>query len=111
MAGIGNLSGLNSCRAQAAGGSSQPPAAASGELAKLETQLSDWVHCPSSKTSAGKAKIAEITDKIDGIKVKVKKAEDDKARSPTSIEATQPARPAAQNLRFDGQGVWLSMQA
>ena len=79
MAGIDHLGGNNSQYGKA-GDSVPRSAAAGGELAKLESQLSDWVHCPSSKTSAGKAKIAEITDKIDAIKVSVKKAEDNKVQ-------------------------------
>ena len=74
-----------------------PPATASADLAKLQSQLSDWVHCPSSKTSAGKAKIAEITDRIDAIKAKVEKSDVEKI--------------APHGLRLDGLGAWVNEQA
>lgn len=83
---------------------------ASGELAKYESQLSDWVHCPSCKTSTGKAKIAEITAKIDAIKAEMKKVDDaKKSASVTNQESAQQV--VAQGLRFDGQGAWVSTQA
>jgi hypothetical protein len=81
----------------------------SGELAKCESQLSDWVNCPSSKTSAGKAKIAEITGKIQTIKAQMKKAEDAKAVPAAQTHAVPV--PLAQALRFDGIGSWLDMHA
>lgn len=109
MPSIANLSDFASTHVRAES-TSQRPANASGELAKLESQLSDWVHCPSGETSAGKAKIAEITDKIDAIEVKVKTADEAKVASARS-EADQPQRSAAQSLRFDGQGAWLNVQA
>ncbi len=92
---IGSLDGTTTTSSAA---SSQPPATASADLAKLESQLSDWVHCPSSKTSTGKAKIAEITDKIDAIKAKVEKAD---------VEKIAPQ----QGLRLDGLGAWVNESA
>jgi len=95
---------------QAHGGSPSPrPAASSGELAKLEVQLSDWVHCPSSKTSAGKAKIAEISDKISAIKTSMKSADEQKAASASEAERLQ--KTSEPGLRLDGQGGWLNLQA
>lgn len=85
----------------------RPPAAAGGELAKLEIQLSDWIHCPSCKTPAGKAKIAELTDKIDVIKAQVKAAEDAKATALRGNEAME----SSQAVRFDGLGSWLNERA
>jgi hypothetical protein len=38
-------------------------------------QQSDWVHCASSETPEGKAKIAEISDKISAIKRQMQSAE------------------------------------
>lgn len=37
-------------------------------LAQYEIQLSDWENCPSCKTPEGKAKIAELSSKVDEIK-------------------------------------------
>ena len=87
------------------------PANASAELAKYESQLSDWVHCASSKTSAGKAKIAEITDKIESIKAQVKRAEDAKP-SPRNQPAEAVAAKVPQRLlRLDQLGTWLDVRA
>jgi len=82
---------------------------ASGELAKCESQLSDWVHCPSSKTSAGKAKIAEIAGKIEAIKAQIKKAED--TMSVASAVSYAPPAKAVEQLRFDGLGSLMNAQA
>ena len=83
---------------------------ATGELAKYESQLSDWVHCPSCKTSAGKAKIAEITAKIDAIKAEMKKVDD--AKKSASATNQEPAQHSvAKSLRFDSRGTWVSTQA
>ena len=100
---IGSLDGTSTAAVSGAvsAASSQPPATASADLAKLESQLSDWVHCPSSKTSAAKAKIAEITDKIDAIKAKVEKSDVEKIAPPQQ----------QQTLRLDGLGAWLNEQA
>jgi hypothetical protein len=38
------------------------------KLARYQTQLADWRGSPSCKTPEGKAKIAEISDKINAIK-------------------------------------------
>jgi len=100
---MSTVDSLNGTVPVPAGGVVASSAVSSGELAKLESQLSDWVHCPSSKTEAGKEKIAEITDKIDTAKAQIKKAEDSKAEAQPS-----PPKPA---LRFDGLGTLLDAQA
>jgi hypothetical protein len=84
-------------------------ATSSGELAKCESQLSDWVHCASSKTSAGKAKIAEITNKIDSIKADMKKA--DESKTAALREEKTPPMNTVHRLRFDGLGTWVNLQA
>lgn len=93
------------------GVSSRPSACASGELAKLEGQLSDWVHCASSKTSAGKAKIEEISGKIETIKVQVRSAEDEKVKQDPQVVTNESSNSSARGLRFDGLGAWLNVQA
>ncbi len=106
MASIERLNGTSSA-SPASAAAPRAPATAGSELAKLETQLSDWVHCPSCKTPAGKAKIAEITDKIDAIKAQVKTAEDAKAAAVRGHQAMESSKAAVPGVRFDGQGGWL----
>ena len=48
----------------------------SSQLAKYQSQLADWSHCRSCKTPEGKAKIKEISDKIDEIKQQMKAADE-----------------------------------
>lgn len=87
------------------------PANARAELAKYESQLSDWVHCASSKTSEGKAKIAEITDKIESIKAQVKRAEGAKLQTPAEQAADATGKPPNRQLRLDQLGTWLDAWA
>jgi hypothetical protein len=84
----------------AAGAAARPPADAPGQLAKLETQLSDWTHCESSKTTAGQQKIAAITAAINTLKAQVRQADEARAAATTA-----PA------LRFDGVGARLDLEA
>ncbi len=65
---------------------------AGGELEKLKSQLSDWVNCPSCTTSAGKAKIAEITDKIETIKAQARTAEDKQAKEVPPVQTQEPSK-------------------
>jgi hypothetical protein len=55
------------------------------QLAQYEIQLSDWINCPSCKKPKGKAKIAEISDKISDIKQRVKSAEVQRQNAPTKF--------------------------
>ena len=52
------------------------PRGLDADLAKAQSELADWVHCPSSKTPEGKAKIEEVSARVDAIKGKIKKAEE-----------------------------------
>lgn len=54
---------------------SQSTAALEGQLARYQVQLADWVNCPSCKTPEGKAKIAEISDKVRGIEQRLRATE------------------------------------
>lgn len=110
MASLDSLNGIKSSSAPAEV-TDRPPANASAELAKYESQLSDWVHCPSSKTSAGKAKIAEISDRIETLKAQMKHTEDAKTSVPQPQSADGSANAAGPRLRFDQQGTWLNVQA
>jgi hypothetical protein len=47
----------------------------SAQLARYQVQLADWENCPSCKTPEGKAKIADLTDKISSVKQRLKSAE------------------------------------
>jgi outer membrane murein-binding lipoprotein Lpp len=82
-------------------------AAADGQLAKCESQLSDWVNCPSGKTPAGRAKIAEISNQIATLKAQIKQADE---RKPAAAPAPTPVQ-QADRIRFDGQGSWINLQA
>ncbi len=57
------------------------------QLAQYQVKLADWVSCPSCKTPEGKAKIAEITNKIGDIKQRMEAAEAAKQRSAASETA------------------------
>jgi hypothetical protein len=95
------------------------PANVDAQLARYETQLSDWVHCPSCTTSAGKAKIAEITAEIESLKATMKQSE--AAKAPDKVDPAATASGAAEamksleemrpRLRLDGQGAWVDRQA
>jgi hypothetical protein len=105
-----SIGSLNTSTATPAVAAQAAPANASAELAKCESQLADWVHCPSSKTSEGKAKIAEITDRIQSIKAQVKRAED--AKSSTQTQAAElPNQVPPPQLRLDQLGTWLDVRA
>ena len=45
------------------------------QLDRYQRQLADWVHCPSCKTPEGKAKIADLSDKIGAIQQRLKAAD------------------------------------
>jgi hypothetical protein len=81
------------------------PAAADGQLAKCESQLSDCVNCPSGKTPAGRAKIAEISNQIATFKALIKQA-DERKPAPAAVPVQQTDR-----IRYDGQGSWVNLQA
>jgi len=81
------------------------PAAAEGQLAKCELQLSDWVNCPSGKTPAGRAKTAEISNQIATLKAQIKQA-DERKPAPAAMPVQQVDR-----IRYDGQGSWVNLQA
>ncbi len=111
MTSVSNLNVSTTSSAAVAPAPQAAPANASAELAKYQSQLSDWIHCASSKTSEGKAKIAEITDKIESIKAQVKRAEDTKP-SPRNQPAEEMAAKAPQHqLRLDQLGTWLDVRA
>jgi len=106
-----SVSSLNVSTAASDATPQATPANASAELAKYESQLSDWVHCASSKTSEGKAKIAEITDKIESIKAQVKRAEDAKPSTRSQPAAEAAGKAPHRQLRLDQMGTWLDAQA
>ena len=81
-----------------------------GELAKCESQLADWVHCPSGKTSEGKAKIAEITTKRDAIKVRMEMREK-QAQHANEPAAAQRNPDPTQRLQLSGLGTYVDRYA
>jgi hypothetical protein len=110
MASVDSING-GSAAGVSAQVASPPPANVNAELAKCESELSDWVHCPSSKTSAGKAKIAEITAKLDGLKAQMKRADEARSTASSQGQPHKPAALAAHRLRFDQIGASLDVQA
>ena len=106
-----SVNSLNVSSAASAPAPQAAPANASAELAKYEAQLSDWVHCASSKTSQGKAKIAEITHKIESVKAQVKRAEDAKPQAPRHQVPDTEGKVPQRQFRLDQLGTWLDAQA
>lgn len=96
-------------RAPAESVGSRTPVTVRSQLAQLEKQLSEWIHCASAKTQAGRDKIAEISSKIDAIKgamqEAVKRAQGADAGTAEVAEAEPPS------VRLDGTGAWISVQA
>jgi len=110
MSNIGSIDGGSTGQVQAVGGQGAP-AGGDAVLAKLETQLSDWVNCPSGKTQEGKAHIAEINRQIDTVKAQMKKAEEQKAPDAASAQASDAVKPGKPQLRLDGLSAMLDVQA
>ena len=110
MSTIGSIDGAKAGSLLPAG-SDRAPTDASPELAKLESQLSDWVNCPSGKTPAGKAHIAQITGQIDAIKVQAKKAAEHRVSDASSVRPVGDGNAAGARLRLDGLGTNLDVRA
>lgn len=69
-------------------------------LAQYEIQLADWVNCPSCKTAEGKAKIAELSDKVLEIKQRIAAADANKAK----LRPATPDLPASANsVEYPGE--------
>jgi hypothetical protein len=111
MTGVGSLNVSITSSPAVTQGPQAAPANSSAELAKYEGKLSDWVHCASSKTSEGKAKIAEITDKIESIKAQLKRAEDAKPKAPSQQSPDSAATTSHRLLRLDQLGTRLDAKA
>lgn len=75
--------------------------AASSELDRLEKQLSDWVNCASAKTSAGRAKIAEISGKIGAVKARSEHVESDAALTSANANANAKAKAQGTTMILD----------
>jgi hypothetical protein len=52
------------------------PSVLNAQLAKYQTQLADWESCPSCKTPEGKAKIADLQEKIRNIQLRIQSVDD-----------------------------------
>ena len=108
------------------------PRGLDADLAKAQSELADWVHCPSSKTPEGKAKIEEVSAKVDAIKGQMKKAEEGPqivaqpaarteqthrsqadASDPSQASSAAGSAPtaAARPLVFSGLGSYLNVYA
>lgn len=67
------------------------------QMRTCRAQLADWVTCPSAKTPEGKAKIEQISSKLDSIKDQIKKS----AASSSSSMTEKPQAPARAARRSD----------
>ena len=77
------------------------PSGAQAQLAKLQTDLSDWVHCASCNTPEGQAKIADITAKIQDLQKNMQSAAD--ARQAAQQAAKQASEtPKSSNIQSPG---------
>jgi len=64
-----------SMSASASGGMrARTPPNLEAQMRTCRAQLADWVTCPSAKTPEGKAKIEQISSKLDSIKDQIKKS-------------------------------------
>lgn len=55
------------------------------QLDRYQVQLDDWCHCPSAKTPEGKAKIQDLTNKVDTLKAQILQATQ---QQPSSLRAS-----------------------
>lgn len=61
------------------------------QLNTCRAQLQDWVTCPSAKTPEGKAKIDQITSRMEAIRAQIEKAgqrKDNQSSAPRAMQAT-----------------------
>ena len=96
-----------------AGGSG---AALESQLARYQVQLADWVNCPSCTTPEGKAKIRELSDKVQDVQQRIDAAENQRQRvERRRVETAQDAlaiRPAARPVNAIGAiGGFLNVYA
>lgn len=97
---IAPLTATSASAARAGGAAGS--AALQAQLQKCEAQLSDWVHCASAKTPAGKAKIAELEAQKQLIVQNIQAREQ---------QAAPPAASAARKMSLSPAGVFLDVQA
>lgn len=90
-----------------ASGGAAGSAALQAQLQKCEAQLSDWVHCASAKTPAGKAKIAELEAQRQLIEQRIQ-ARASQSASPVAAPA---AVDASRRVSLSSAGVFLDVQA
>jgi hypothetical protein len=85
LAAVTTIASLVPALAGAATGAAAAAKPSAGNLdarkTKVEAQLADWVHCDSSKTPEGKAKVQQLTDQLDAIKAQLKAADDAKVKA------------------------------
>ncbi len=90
IASVGGSSALYS-----APSASDHRAALEADLARYKSQLADWCQCSSSKTDAGKAKIRELTDKVNQAEARLEKVSNNaKSRLENSQQASSIVTPA-----------------
>ena len=79
------------------------------QMRTCRAQLADWVTCPSAKTPEGKAKIEQISSKLDSIKNQIKQSgvssssAEPAAQPDGSLESPHRAEAGAAKLAASGQ--------
>jgi hypothetical protein len=66
------------------------------QVRTYRAQLADWITCPSAKTPQGKAKIEQISAKLDSVKQQIKKTDGSAPAESSMQQATPPDTPRAQ---------------
>lgn len=72
------------------------------QLDQYKVKLADWENCPSCKTPEGKAKIAEISDRISEIEQRLKVAD---AAKRTDSPAATPRLDQSPSVSVPGGGI------
>ena len=99
----GVVSAIRSSVTQATASGQGAPAGVDAQLAKCETQLADWMACPSRKTPEGKAKIAELSDKIKTLKKRQKVADSGTSNASTPKLKSTASDSVTANQNAQGQ--------
>ncbi len=79
-------------------------------LARVQSQLADWVSCPSCKTPEGKAKIAELSNQIADLEQRMKAAQSGRPEGAASGDPIQSSRPPAGSIDDGSAGRTVSGQ-
>jgi hypothetical protein len=73
--------GAPSVTSSSGGGSAT--AVLEGQLNRYQLQLADWCHCVSANTPEGKAKIQDLTNKVDAVQAQLDRVRATQSRQPS----------------------------